>query len=64
MSVSALTPQEKNVLQLLSKGLLYKEIANNLNIKIDTVKKHARNIYNKLNVRNRTEAAILVYSKN
>lgn len=63
MSVSILTHQEKNVLQLLSKGMLYKEIADMLDIKIDTVKKHAKNIYSKLKVRNRTEAAILLYSQ-
>jgi two-component system, NarL family, response regulator LiaR len=51
-----LTKREQAVLQLLSKGLLYKEISNELVITIDTVKKHTKNIYKKLNVRNRTEA--------
>jgi len=44
------------VLELLSKGLLYKEIAAQLSISIDTVKRHCFNIYEKLHVSNRTEA--------
>lgn len=51
-----LTLREKEVLDLLSKGLFYKEIAVKLNIGIDTVKKHCYNIYEKLHVSNRTEA--------
>ena len=51
-----LTKREKQVLQLLSKGLLYKEIADELNISTETVKSHCHNIYEKLHVSNRTEA--------
>lgn len=51
-----LTPRESDVLELLSKGLLYKEIANKLSISIDTVRRHCFNIYDKLHVHNRTEA--------
>jgi DNA-binding NarL/FixJ family response regulator len=51
-----LTAREKEVLELLSKGLLYKEIAAQLFISIDTVKRHCFNIYEKLHVSNRTEA--------
>jgi NarL family two-component system response regulator LiaR len=51
-----LTVREKQVLELLSKGLLYKEIATQLSISIDTVKRHCFNIYEKLHVSNRTEA--------
>ncbi|RNI31839.1 DNA-binding response regulator [Hanamia caeni] len=51
-----LTAREKQVLTLLSKGLLYKEIAAQLSISIDTVKRHCFNIYEKLHVSNRTEA--------
>jgi two-component system, NarL family, response regulator LiaR len=56
MHLTNLTPKENEVLQYLKKGLLYKEIADTLDVKIDTVKKHTKNIYKKLNVRNRTEA--------
>lgn len=51
-----LTAREKQVLELLSKGLLYKEIAAQLSISIDTVKRHCFNIYEKFHVSNRTEA--------
>ena len=56
-SVKQLTPREQEVLTALAKGHLYKEISHLLSISIDTVKKHCKNIYQKLNVRNRTEAA-------
>ena len=54
--IQNLTAREKEVLELLSKGLLYKEIAVKLSISIDTVKRHCFNIYEKLHVSNRTEA--------
>ncbi|RYF99427.1 MAG: LuxR family transcriptional regulator, partial [Chitinophagaceae bacterium] len=41
---------------LLAKGLLYKEIANNLFISQETVRKHVYHIYEKLHVNNRVEA--------
>lgn len=51
-----LTPKEKEILELLSTGLLYKEIANEKGISIETVKRHCYNIYTKMHVNNRTEA--------
>lgn len=51
-----LSEREKEVLQLLSKGLLYKEIAEQLFISSETVKKHLKNIYQKLHVQNKVEA--------
>lgn len=51
-----LSPRENEVLQLLSKGLLYKEIAAQLFISLDTVRRHCFNIYGKLHVKNKTEA--------
>ena len=51
-----LTRREKDVLQELSKGLLYKNIAAELNISIETVKSHCHNIYSKLHATTRTEA--------
>jgi two-component system, NarL family, response regulator LiaR len=56
--MKSLTPKEMQVLELLSKGFLYKEIAEKYEVTIDTVKKHSKNIYAKLNARNRTEAVI------
>lgn len=53
-----LTKREEEILQLLSQGLLYKEIADKLSIKLDTVGSHVKSIYRKLHVRSRTEAAM------
>jgi len=51
-----LSERENTVLQLLADGLLYKEIAERLNIVHGTVRQHIHNIYEKLHVQNRTEA--------
>jgi DNA-binding NarL/FixJ family response regulator len=51
-----LTTRENEMLQLLAKGLLYKEIADQMSISVNTVKQHIHNIYEKLHVQNRTEA--------
>ncbi|HET6766637.1 MAG TPA: response regulator transcription factor [Chitinophagaceae bacterium] len=51
-----LTDRENEVLSLLAAGLLYKEIADRLNIVHGTVRQHIYNIYEKLHVQNRTEA--------
>lgn len=51
-----LTERENEMLAFLSRGLRYKEIADALNISIETVRTHIRNIYQKLQVQSRTEA--------
>ena len=51
-----ISEREQEVLNLLSKGLLYKEIGQQLGISTGTVKQHIHNIYDKLHVQNRTEA--------
>ncbi len=51
-----LTDREREILNLLAKGLLYKEIGELLNITTGTVKQHIHKIYEKLQVSNRTEA--------
>lgn len=51
-----LSRREQETLELLSKGFRYKEIADKLFVSIDTVRTHARNIYEKLQVNNRVEA--------
>ena len=53
-----LTPREKEILEQLVKGSLYKEIASELGIGVETVRTHLRNIYAKLHVRTRTEAVL------
>ena len=51
-----LSARENDVLTLLAKGLLYKEIAQKLGISFGTVRQHIHNIYEKLHVQNKTEA--------
>ena len=53
---SLLSQREKEVLELVAQGLLYKEIAIRLTISTETVKKHLKNIYQKLHVQNKVEA--------
>ncbi len=63
MEQNSLTPREEQVLKLLAKGFLYKEIASELSISPDTVHNHIRKIYEKLQVHSRTEA-VVKYLKN
>jgi len=58
-----LSPREKEILQLLAKGLLYKEIAEQLTITTGTVRIHIHKIYEKLHVQNRTEAINKAFGK-
>ena len=51
-----LSEREQQVLDLLSQGLMYKEIADKLQISYETVHTYIRRIYEKLRVRTRTEA--------
>ena len=53
-----LSKRENEVLELLAKGLTYKEIAARLTISIDTVRRHCHNIYGKMHVASRTEAVV------
>ena len=56
-SGESLTPREKEVLQLVSRGATNKEIASRLFIAENTVKNHLRNILAKLHLQNRVQAA-------
>ncbi len=51
-----LSTREQEVLDCLSQGFLYKEIADKLGISYETVHTYIRRIYEKLQVRTRTEA--------
>jgi len=51
-----LSPREREVLDLLSQGLMYKEISDKLGVSYETVHTYIRRIYEKLQVRTRTEA--------
>lgn len=61
--VDILTPKEKEVLKALAKGLRYKEIADEMQVSIETIRSHARKIYEKLQVQSRTEALNKVYGR-
>ena len=54
--LNSLTNREKEILELLSRGMMYKEIALALNLANDTIRKHVYHIYEKLHVTNRVEA--------
>jgi len=56
--VSHLTPGERDFLQQLANGYAYKEIADRMNISIDTVRSYVRTVYEKLHVHSRTEAVV------
>lgn len=56
-SISSLTPREKEILLLVSKGLTNKQIANQLFISENTVKNHMKNLLEKLNLENRVQLA-------
>lgn len=55
----SLTSREKEILDLLSKGQMNKEVAYHLEISAGTVRKHIQNIYEKLHVNTRVEAVNL-----
>jgi DNA-binding NarL/FixJ family response regulator len=61
--VQVLSNRENEILQLLAKGLLYKEIADTLAISTGTVRQHIHKIYEKLHVQNRTEAINKAFGK-
>lgn len=58
-----LSDREKEILQLLSQGLEYKEIAARINISPNTVKKHSINVYQKLHVNSKAQALRIAYTK-
>lgn len=53
-----LSKRETEILELLCEGLANKEIADRLDISVETVRVHLKHIYEKLHVRSRTEAAM------
>lgn len=58
-----LSPRERQVLELLSKGFTYKEIGARLGIAVETVRGYVKSICQKLHVRSRLEAVALSASK-
>lgn len=62
--INALTRRELEVLKLIVEGLFNKEIANRLKISEKTVKNHVSNIFRKINVSDRTQAAVYAIKNN
>jgi DNA-binding NarL/FixJ family response regulator len=58
-----LSDREKEILQLLSQGLEYKEIGLKISISPNTVKKHCINIYQKLHVNSKAQALRIAYTR-
>jgi DNA-binding NarL/FixJ family response regulator len=56
--VETLTKREHEILSLLAKGYLYKEIADQLGITLSTVRAHLHTVYEKLHVQSRTQAVV------
>ncbi|MFZ9386253.1 MAG: response regulator [Chitinophagaceae bacterium] len=61
--LGTLTNREKEILELLSKGLMYKEIAAQIFLSPETVRKHVYHIYEKLHVSNRVAAINKFYGR-
>ena len=57
-ALSPLTERESQVLRHIALGLSNKEIALSLKLSVDTVKEHVQNILRKLEVNDRTQAAV------
>lgn len=55
LEIGVLTAREQQVLHVLTSGRSYQEIADSMNVSIDTVRSHIRNIYKKLHVTSRSE---------
>jgi len=58
-----LSPRELEVLDLIVRGLSNKQIAYDLKISEETAKNHVKHIFEKLDVRNRTQAATIAFRR-
>ena len=58
------TPRETDVIYLLLNGMKNEEIANTLHISLSTVKVNLTKVYEKLGVKNRTQAVAKIYGEN
>jgi len=59
MGVASLTDRERSILELVAEGMTNKEIAQRLSLSEKTIKHYMTNVLQKLQVRNRVEAALL-----
>jgi DNA-binding NarL/FixJ family response regulator len=56
--LNSLTPRERQTLELLAEGFLYKEVADRMGVSPATVHQFTKQIYEKLHVHSRTEAVV------
>lgn len=61
--LDSLTKREHDLVELLAEGYRYKEIADKLDLSIETVRTYIRAVYNKLQVHSRTEALNKLYER-
>ena len=61
--IAVLSRREKEILEWLAQGKIYKEIGKELTISQETVRKHVYHIYEKLHVNNRVEAVNKYYGR-
>ena len=60
--IESLSPRERTLLEALSRGLTNRELSRELDISTNTVKFHLSNLFEKLNVKNRTQAIAFFYA--
>jgi len=63
MTGPVLTKREQEVLQLIAKGLTYSEVSDLLNVSINTLRVHMKNLFRKLAVHSRSEAVFEAVEK-
>lgn len=61
--VEKLSPREKEIMEQMARGLIYKEIASVLGISMETVRTHLRHVYRKLEVKSGTEAVMKLFGR-
>jgi DNA-binding NarL/FixJ family response regulator len=57
-----LSPREQETLKLLSQGLSYEQVAENMGVTLSTVQSNVRSLYRKLNVKSQTQAVTMARS--
>jgi DNA-binding NarL/FixJ family response regulator len=61
--VTALSPREREIMHLMAQGLTAEAISNELNVSVETVRTHVRNVIRKLQARNRVHAIALALKR-